>query len=304
MLALVKGSVFPIVFVGSLAAFETLLSAGIEPGVSLLAMTVVNMIVIALLEIMFPLKPEWAWWRDGQSINDLIHGALLSVVGPRLGEIALSATIATAAAYLSAHFEGGVWPASWPLWAQVLLAIVIADFADWTKHWAYHHVPFLWPVHALHHNPDKMHVFKAGRLHFLEGTIRFAVVSAPLIVLGAGAEVIIWYAALLNVLGNLNHSNVHMPMPALVHNFFATPDVHRLHHEIDVELGRSNLSPGTMLPDHLFGTFRHPNKHKLESVGIAQNPIPGDVLAQILSPLLWPILVWRQRRATIEGKAN
>ncbi|NJR32135.1 MAG: hypothetical protein HC778_03825 [Chamaesiphon sp. CSU_1_12] len=63
---------------------------------------------------------------------------------------------------------------------------------------------------------------------------------------------------MLNVLGNLNHSNIHMPMPGFVHNVFATPDIHRLHHEINATLGRSNLSPGTMLPDHLFGTFRHP----------------------------------------------
>lgn len=299
MLTLIKGAVFPVVFVGSLLAFEALLTMGIEPGVSLLAMTVANVAVIALLELVFPLRPDWAWWRDAQSINDLIHGALLSVIGPRLGEIALSTSIATGAAYLSTHVEGGVWPASWPLWMQVLLATVIADFTDWTKHWAYHHVPFLWPVHALHHSPDKMHVFKAGRLHFLEATVRFAVVSAPLIVLGAGADVIIWYAALLNVLGNLNHSNVHMPMPGFVHNFFATPDVHRLHHEIDASLGRSNLSPGTMLPDHLFGTFRHPVRHQLRNVGIDANPIPGNLLAQMASPLIWPLLVWRRR-----AKAN
>lgn len=295
MLALIKGTVFPIVFAGSLLAFDALLSAGIEPSFALLAMTIGNMIVVALLEIVFPLRSEWAWWRDAQSINDLVHGALLSVIGPRLGEITLSTSIATAAAYMATLVDGGIWPTVWPLWAQVLLAIAIADFTDWTKHWAYHHVPFIWPVHALHHSPDKMHVFKAGRLHFLEATIRFAVISAPLIALGAGAEVIIWYAAVLNALGNLNHSNVHMPMPGFVHYFFATPDVHRLHHEIDPDLGRANLSPGTMLPDHLFGTFRHPSRHVLCAVGINPNPITNNLFTQLASPLIWPLLVWRRR---------
>jgi sterol desaturase/sphingolipid hydroxylase (fatty acid hydroxylase superfamily) len=108
--------------------------------------------------------------------------------------------------------------------------------------------------------------------------------------------VILWYAALVNVLGNLNHSNIDMPMPGFVHYLFATPDVHRLHHEIDADLGRSNLSPGTMLPDLLFGTFRHPHDHRLENVGIEANPIPGKLLAQLAAPLIWPILVWRRRR--------
>lgn len=300
----VKGLIFPGVFVGSLAAFDALLRAGADPGLSLFATTVANLGVVALLETVFPLRRDWAWWRDAQSINDLIHGALLSLVGPRLGEAALSSAIAAGAAAIASVSQDGVWPGDWPLWAQVTLAVVIADFADWIKHWGYHNLAPLWPIHALHHNADKMHVFKAGRLHFLEATIRFAIIAAPLLMLGAGPEVIVWYAALMNFLGNLNHSNVDLPLPAFVHYLFATPQVHRLHHEVDADLGRSNLSPGTMLPDHLFGTFRHPSKNKLEHVGIAENPIPGNVLVQILAPLIWPMLVWRKRRTTRYGQAS
>ena len=142
-----------------------------------------------------------------------------------------------------------------------------------------------------------MHVTKGARLHFLESTIRYAIIVAPLLIVGASSEVIIWYGAVVNFLGNLNHSNVDMPMPDFMHYIFATPEVHRLHHSIDPDLGRSNLSPVFMLPDHLFGTFRNPAKHLLVEVGIAENPIPGNLLIQALTPTLWPFLVAFHRRS-------
>ncbi len=292
---LIKGCIFPGVLLGSIVAFERLLSGGIDPGLALLGVTVANLALIALLEVVLPLRRDWAWFRDRQVVNDLIHGALLSIVGPRLAEAVLVSVIAAGAASIAAASGGGVWPTGWPLWLQLALAIVILDFVEWLKHWGYHHWAPMWAIHALHHSPDKMHVTKAARLHFLEATIRFAIITAPLLMLGAGPELILWYAALLNFIGNLNHSNVDMPLPGFLHYLLATPQVHRLHHEIDPQLGRSNLSPFTMLPDLLFGTFRHPDKFPLRQVGIENNPIPGNLLAQIAAPFIWPILARRKR---------
>lgn len=298
VLSSIKYALFPTVLAGSIYAFDAALSRGVEPGLALLATSIANLVVVALLEVVFPLRRDWAWWRDRQTVNDLVHGALLSVVGPRLGEIALSSGVAAGAAAVASIWKGGLWPGDWPLWAQLAPAILIADFAEWPKHWAYHRWAPMWAIHALHHNAGKMHVAKGARLHFLESTIRFAIVAAPLTVLGAGPEVILWYGALINFLGNLNHSNIDMPLPGFMHYLIATPQNHRLHHEIDPDLGRSNLSSATMLPDLLFGTFRHPDRHPLRQVGIADNPIPNHLLAQIAAPFIWPVLLWRSRRGT------
>lgn len=291
-----KGFIFPVVFTASLAFFGALASAGVEPGIALLAMTILNLITVAILERLAPLRREWAWWSDRQTINDLLHGALLSALGPRIGEAILSSVVVAGAAAL-APSGGGLWPAAAPLAAQVVLAIFVTDFFDAAKHWAYHKVSVLWPIHALHHAVDRMHVAKGARLHFLESTIRYGVITLPLIASGAGVDVIYWYAAVINALGNLNHSNIDMPLPRPLHYLIATPQVHRLHHSIDHELGSSNLSPGFMFPDHLFGTFRDPVRRALGEVGIADDPIPADFLGQILSPAIWPILTWRRRQS-------
>ena len=55
---------------------------------------------------------------------------------------------------------------------------------------------------------------------------------------------------------------------------------------------------------HAFGTFRHPLDEPLQDVGIAPDPIPKNLLAQLASPILWPLLTWRlnrRRRATVEA---
>lgn len=302
LMTLLKGLIFPTVFIGSIYALDALLSAGVPMGLATFGVTVANLTVVALLEVIFPLRREWSWWHDRQSVNDLIHGALLVLVGPRLGQIVLASTIVSGTAAVASISQGGLWPNDLPLWAQLLLAVAITDFADWTKHWGYHNISLMWPIHALHHNSEKMHTMKAGRLHFLEATFRFAILYAPLLILGAGPLVIIWFAAITNFLGNLNHSNVDMPMPGFVHYVFATPQNHRLHHALDPDLGRSNMSSILMLPDLLFGTFRHPDKHPLGEVGIADNPIPGNFIAQIAAPFVWPALVRRRRRTAMAEK--
>lgn len=297
MLATVlKGLIFPTVLVGSFVGFQLLICAGIDPAAALLIATIVNMAVVAGLELVAPLRRDWRWTNDRQVVNDLLHGALLSSIGPRLGEAVLIAVLAGGAAGVAAHTGAPFWPGEWPFIAQLGLAIIIADFADWAKHWLYHHTP-LWRIHALHHNPDRMHFAKAGRLHFLEASVRYIVLAAPLVALGAPADVLLWHAAAMNFLGNLNHSNIHMPIPWPLHLLIATPDVHRLHHSVDPDLGNSNLSALTMAPDHLFGTYRNPRIHKLGDVGVVDDPIRDNLLIQLLSPLIWPVLVWRRRRA-------
>lgn len=291
---LLRGLLFPTVFGGSLAVFHFLQAAGAQPGAALFAMTIGNLVVVAALEAAFPYRKEWAWWRDGQAVNDLLHGALLTAVGPRIGEAAFSSFIVASIAALAPL--GGMWPSAWPLAAQILIAVFVTDFFDAAKHWVYHNLAPAWPIHALHHSPDRLHVTKGARLHFLESSIRYGIITAPLLIAGAGPDVIFWYAAVMNALGNLNHSNIDMPLPRVLHYLFATPQVHRLHHSVDAELGRSNLSPGFMFPDHLFGTFRDPARFRLEGVGIENNPVPRGILAQILTPVIWPTLIRRRRR--------
>lgn len=286
---------WPVILVGSLVAYGHALFLGYDAGLSLFVLTVTNMALIAVLELWLPDRPEWKWTRDRQVVNDLLHGGA-NQFGAALGANALTILFAIVGGKLAANSALGFWPSAWPLWMQVLLAVLIVDFFDYWKHRAYHVWTIAWPIHALHHNPDRMNVFKAGRLHFLESTIRSLVVYSPLVVLGAPVMVLLWIAALMNFGGNLNHSNLAQNLPRVVHALFATQKSHWLHHSKDHALGASNFSPLTLLFDHLFRTFRHPLDTELMAVGIVPDPIPKNFPAQLAAPLLWPLLIWHLGR--------
>ena len=244
-----------------------------------------------------PDRPDWRWTNDGQVVNDIIHGLGNEVAGG-LGRTALLVVFAMIGGKLAEAGNLGLWPAAWPLWGQVLAAVLIVDFFDYWKHRAYHAWGFAWPIHAVHHNMDRMHVFKGIRLHFLEAAIRSLIVYSPLVILGASADVMIWIAALMTFGGSLNHSNLKQKLPRIVHALIPTKDTHWLHHNKDYDRGACNLSPLTMLFDHVFGTFRHPLDEPLNQVGIDPDPIPRNLPAQLAAPFIWPVLTWRLNRRT------
>ncbi len=273
-------------------AFMQSQNMGFNPGISLLIITVVHMAIIALLELAMPARHDWNWLKDRQVINDLIHGVLLDF-GARIGSAALTITLLAIAASQTGQAIWQIWPTQSPLLFQIVLAVLLYDFVDYWKHRAYHAWAWAWPIHVVHHNPSKMNVFKAGRLHFLEATIRAAITSAPMIVLGAPAEVFWWVAALANLMGGQNHWNVKSRLPRFLDVLIATPNTHWLHHAIGGKYRVCNLSPYTMWPDHLFGTFQQQPRDSIEDVGVDFDPVPKNILGQIAAPFIWPWLVSR-----------
>lgn len=281
--AIARWLVWPTYLTMFLGSFAWTRMLGFDPGVSILAISGVHIGLVALTELVLPARHEWAWVGDRQVFNDILHSILLAP-GARMGSAALTVLISTATAKIAFAPRMELWPSQWPFCMQLVLAVLIYDFADYWKHRAYHRWRWLWAIHALHHNPRRMHVFKAGRLHFLEAAIRSLISLAPLVMLGAPAEVFFWLAAFANALGGQNHWNVDARLPAWLHYVLATPHVHWLHHGRELDKDSVNLSPFTLLFDHLFGTFRYPPLDHPADTGIGYDPIPTDLPAQLIAP--------------------
>ena len=174
---------------------------------------------------------------------------------------------------------------------QIGLVTLVGDGLDYAKHRLVHTVPWLWRVHALHHGVSRFHVFKAGRLHFIEVLMRFALVFSPLAIAGAPPEIILWYAAFIPIFGIVGHSNVDVRTPSVVHRLLMTPQVHRLHHSIERTTSDTNYANIFPIWDVLFGTFSHPDTHSVDQVGVIDDPIPSGFVGQFLSPFTWGRLV-------------
>ena len=78
------------------------------------------------------------------------------------------------------------------------------------------------------------------------------------VVLGAPALAVMIFEIVLNATAMFNHSNIRLPkaVDRQLRRIVVTPDMHRVHHSIEVHETSSNF--GFNLPwwDHLFGTYR------------------------------------------------
>src|SRR5690242_16416048 len=52
-----------------------------------------------------------------------------------------------------------------PLWAQVILAIVLSDLGFYSVHRLFHKIPWLWKFHAIHHSIETLDWLAAHRVH-------------------------------------------------------------------------------------------------------------------------------------------
>jgi len=242
---------------------------------------VLNLVAVAVLERILPRVPGVDLLRDPQAPRDAAHGLLLSLVGTPVGSVVGTAALATA--FGSARGPlAHAWPEALPLSLQVAGAWLLYTFVDYWKHRGYHSIDALWWVHALHHDVTQMHVLKGARLHLLEGTIRAGVVSLPLLVLGAPAEVLVWVASIDSLLGNLNHSNLDQRFPRIFHWLVPTVDLHHIHHAAARSLHDTNL--GVPIFDLAFGTYTRPTAVPRPIVGLDGSDVPTTLLGQLVHP--------------------
>ena len=145
-----------------------------------------------------------------------------------------------------------------PFWLEVLLAVIVLDFAIYLQHVVFHAVPALWRLHRMHHADLDFDVTTGARFHPVEILLSVAIKLAAVALIGAPAAAVLIFEILLNATSMFNHGNLRMPawLDRMLRWIVVTPDMHRVHHsDIPAETD-SNF--GFNLPwwDRLFGTYR------------------------------------------------
>jgi ornithine lipid hydroxylase len=233
------------------------------------------------LERTMPHERSWNE-NDGQTFANIAHTLLSKGMVQTL--IVFSAVIGLTTYVTPASEPGyGIWPRGWPLWTQVILGVVVAEFGLYWGHRIAHEWKPLWRFHAVHHSVIRLWIVNTGRFHFIDSFKSIAVSMAILLALGAPMEVLAWLSAVTAFIGMLTHCNVDMRFGPLSW-VFNTPELHRWHHSRDLREGNKNYSENIMLWDHLFGTyFREQERRPPEDIGISEHMPPG-----FLQQLAWP----------------
>ena len=219
---------------------------------------------VMLLEWRFPWRPEQKQlrprlWSDllhlvfnGYFLSLLIAGLASRFVLPHVDQW-LATEGLTHAVYRDAA-------ADWPLWAQVLVAVVVLDFVQWCVHNLLHRVPFLWELHKAHHSvkDGEMDWIVSFRFSWLEVLVYRSFLYLPLVFFGFRWEALLIQALFGTLIGHLNHSNLDLGHGRWRY-VLNSPRMHLWHHDYDVAAGHAvNFGIVFSCWDWLFGTARIP----------------------------------------------
>lgn len=145
-----------------------------------------------------------------------------------------------------------------PVWAAVILGVVLLDLAIYLQHVLVHAVPALWRLHRMHHADLEFDVTTGARFHPIEILLSMVLKMMVITALGAPAVAVLVFEVLLNATAMFNHSNIRLPavLDRVLRTFVVTPDMHRIHHSVVPRETNSNFGFNLSLWDRLFGTYR------------------------------------------------
>ncbi|MDP3356479.1 MAG: sterol desaturase family protein [Polaromonas sp.] len=178
------------------------------------------------------------------------------------------------------------WVQNLPFWAAVLLIVLVADLAQYWTHRAYHQVPMLWRLHAVHHSVKSMDWLAGSRQHIVEVLITRTLVLAPIYVLGFSKEVIDAYIVIVGFQAVFNHANVSVRLGPLRH-VIVTPNFHHWHHSQDQDALDRNYAAHFAFIDHLFGTAVKSSKLWPGHYGVLGDYVPSGFIRQLKFPFTW-----------------
>lgn len=240
-------------------------------------------LVIAVFERWMPHEPRWLV-DDGETPCNLAHTLLTKGSAQIAAALAASFPMAVAAvAQPALRVSLGVWPTHWPLVAQVVLALVIAELGLYVAHRSAHELPLLWRFHALHHSVRRLWVLNTGRFHVIDSAFKATLGQIPLYLLGAPFAVFAWVGAVTAVTGLLTHCNIEL-RTGWLDRIFSTPALHRWHHSKVLEEGNRNYGENIVLWDLLFGTYLRPERRPPADIGI-DGHVAAGFWAQLMQPL-------------------
>ncbi|MBE7418297.1 MAG: sterol desaturase family protein [Ideonella sp.] len=250
------------------------------------ATTIAVMIGLVAVERLLPYRMDWSIRGDPEVWRDIAHTAAYAVAINASRALFL-VLLAGVMAQVGLHGVLGLWPKTAPVWLQVCLAVVLGDGLEYAYHRLCHKNATMWRLHALHHTPTRIHVLKGGRHHFLYAFGRGFVVWTPLLLLGSPGEVVFWQYIAEVITGLVGHANVRFDLPSWVHRVVTTPQVHRIHHELDPGPGNTNFAVVLPFWDMLFSTYSHPDVVAVSAAGIADDPIPRRFFEELKSPFTY-----------------
>ncbi len=231
-----------------------------------------------LAESFLPYEPTWNC-DHGDRVRDALH----FVVNESSNALSLL-SIPLVAGLIP---WTGIWPHDLPLFLQLIIAIVVADFGITTAHYYSHRWQWLWRFHAVHHSVERLYGFNGLMKHPLHQSVEALAGISPLLLVGMPIDVGVLLALAIAIQLLLQHSNVDIRIGSL-RRWLALAPIHRFHHQKEAGIGDVNFGLFTTLWDrYVFDTAIDDASRRFKpgEFGIGAYPdYPHTYLQQIIEP--------------------
>jgi len=215
-----------------------------------------GLVFITILEATRPARPPGSYWRE----QFLLDAGAFAVVA------LTSKALRPAMDALSSHFSflrPSTWEGWLPLWAKVVLVLLVADLLEYWLHRAMHGFSklgqILWQTHSWHHASPALTALAGYRGSFLQRLLFGACFLAAAILFDLHEPIGLATIAAISIAHELViHANVNIgfgPIGAVI----STPRWHRIHHAAEATLQLSNFGMRFTIWDRLFGTYTDPD---------------------------------------------
>ncbi len=270
---------YPALLAGGVALAGGGMALGYSPPVMAVASVWTMGLFVLAIQRLIPLVSAWrSWWPDLGT--DLLHASLSTTLGSVLAEVVARGVVV---AVLTVLPTSGPWPRELPWLVQLALAVLLCDLLAYGLHRLSHAWEPLWRLHAMHHSSERLHAFSSARTHPMYVALTHGLQALPLVLLGAGPEVIALHGAFTGTNGLLQHCNADFKLGWL-NRWLATCDLHRWHHSTDLLESQTNFGNNLAVWDRVFGTWYLPKDRRVpRSVGL-ETPYPRRWTGQVLAP--------------------
>ncbi len=179
----------------------------------------------------------------------------------------------------------------WPLALEIILSVVLLDFAIYWQHRWFHEVRALWPIHRVHHSDTAFDVSLGLRFHPAEILLSLAYKMFVIALLGIAPLAIVIYEIALAVFALLTHVNIALSprWDGWLRRVVVTPDWHRVHHSVHRDETDSNYGNILSVWDRLFASYvaQPRDGHADMEIGLAsfRDPPAQTVPALLMQPI-------------------
>lgn len=176
-----------------------------------------------------------------------------------------------------------------PVWLSFSVSFLLLDFVHYASHRLHHALPLLWRLHRLHHSDREVDAFTTVLHHPLEVVTGFIAVVVCAVMVDVPVIVLTTYTLVAGIHSAFTHLNVEVPakINRILKWIVITPNVHRLHHALDLRDGNSNFGLIFIFWDYAFGTASAGNRPAPAEFGVSEDqaPEPNSIGAYLANPL-------------------